>query len=414
MALALDELRGAAAGPDRLADAAHRAGAAGDEVTPGRDDARRVVADVAHVDELDALGGGDRGARSARAASAPRGRPSPARRRRRPPRRTGRRGPGTPRGRRRTRLRGGTPRGEQVVHALTLLRAMTSFRNAEDRGGPLLLATCAGCRARPCRRSGPLAVTGTTTLPLVYYQGVTSIPRATCTSTASSSGSTAPIPRFTRPVAPTTSIPPDVARERGLQPHRRHQLGPRARAAASCCRSSATSPAGRTAATRACTARSASPTPRTLQWRYYVKLDPAEIPKAMWNEVSPDGTLLWTSSGDDLLAYRTADISLANAAPAHAPIHSVRRLKGAVPPTGDHRRRRSSTGGCSWPARTARRSASTRSTWPPGRAARDRAHDRRRVGGARDAGQGRDAGLAVQPFTRSGSRRPTARTTRRW
>ncbi len=74
--------------------------------------------------------------------------------------------------------------------------------------------------------------------------------------------------------------------------------------------------------------------PGSLQWRYYVKLDPAEIPKAMWNEVSPDGSLLWTSSGNDLLAYRTADISRANAAPEHAPIHSVRRLRGAVPPSG--------------------------------------------------------------------------------
>ena len=58
VALALDELGGAAAGPDRLADAAQRAGAAADEVAPRRDDAGRVVADVAHVDELDALGGG--------------------------------------------------------------------------------------------------------------------------------------------------------------------------------------------------------------------------------------------------------------------------------------------------------------------------------------------------------------------
>src|SRR3954469_20537810 len=74
--------------------------------------------------------------------------------------------------------------------------------------------------------------------------------------------------------------------------------------------------------------------PGTLKWRYYVKLDPAEIPKAMWDEVSPDGTLLWTSSGNDLLAYRTADITPANAAPAHAPIRSVRRRRGAVPPSG--------------------------------------------------------------------------------
>jgi hypothetical protein len=74
--------------------------------------------------------------------------------------------------------------------------------------------------------------------------------------------------------------------------------------------------------------------PRTLGFRYYVKLDPSEIAKAMWVETSPDGELLWTSSGPDLLAYRAADVTAANAAPAAPPIHSVRRLAGAVPPSG--------------------------------------------------------------------------------
>ncbi len=74
--------------------------------------------------------------------------------------------------------------------------------------------------------------------------------------------------------------------------------------------------------------------PTTLAFRYYVKLDPAEIPKAMWVERSPDGSLLWTSSGNDLLAYRAADVSPANAAPGAAPIRAVRRLAGAVPPSG--------------------------------------------------------------------------------
>jgi hypothetical protein len=73
--------------------------------------------------------------------------------------------------------------------------------------------------------------------------------------------------------------------------------------------------------------------PATLAFRYYVKLDSTEIAKAMWVEASPDG-LLWTSSGDDLLAYRAADVSAANAAPTAPPIHSVRRLAGAVPPSG--------------------------------------------------------------------------------
>jgi hypothetical protein len=77
-----------------------------------------------------------------------------------------------------------------------------------------------------------------------------------------------------------------------------------------------------------------SANPDTLAFQYYVKLDPAEIPKAMWVEASPDGELLWTSSGPDLLAYRAADVNPANAAPGAAPIRAVQRLAGAVPPSG--------------------------------------------------------------------------------
>jgi hypothetical protein len=74
--------------------------------------------------------------------------------------------------------------------------------------------------------------------------------------------------------------------------------------------------------------------PATLDFRYYVKLDPAEIPKAMWAETSPDGSLIWTSSGSDLLAYRSAEVSQANRAPSGPLLEPVRRLVGAVPPTG--------------------------------------------------------------------------------
>lgn len=69
--------------------------------------------------------------------------------------------------------------------------------------------------------------------------------------------------------------------------------------------------------------------PRTLRWRYLVALDPAEIAKAMWAETSPDGRLVWTSSGADLLAYRADQIR-----PGAGPLRSVKRLPGAVPPTG--------------------------------------------------------------------------------
>jgi len=74
--------------------------------------------------------------------------------------------------------------------------------------------------------------------------------------------------------------------------------------------------------------------PSSLQWRYYVKLDPGYIAKAMWAEVSPDGELVWTSSGDDLLAYRTAAVKAAHRAPTGPLLKPVRRLRGAVPPTG--------------------------------------------------------------------------------
>jgi hypothetical protein len=67
-----------------------------------------------------------------------------------------------------------------------------------------------------------------------------------------------------------------------------------------------------------------------LHWRYYVKLDPAEIQKAQWVATGAGG-LAWTITRNDLLAYRLADINPANAAPGAAPIHSVRRLAGVIP-----------------------------------------------------------------------------------
>ena len=73
--------------------------------------------------------------------------------------------------------------------------------------------------------------------------------------------------------------------------------------------------------------------PRTLGWRYYVKLDPAYIKKAMWVEASPDGRWIWTSSGTSLLAYNTGDVSTGNAAPA-GPKLVPKRLTGVLPASG--------------------------------------------------------------------------------
>jgi hypothetical protein len=74
--------------------------------------------------------------------------------------------------------------------------------------------------------------------------------------------------------------------------------------------------------------------PVTLAWRFHVQLDPAEIAKAMWAAVSPDGTLMWTSSGADLLAYRTADVAPGRAASGAPPLRAVRRLSDVLPFAG--------------------------------------------------------------------------------
>ena len=76
--------------------------------------------------------------------------------------------------------------------------------------------------------------------------------------------------------------------------------------------------------------------PRTLEWRYYVKLDPAAIKKVMWAEVSPDGEELWTQQGQDLLVYDMDDIVAANASSPGQPgvVQPVRTYPGAVPPSG--------------------------------------------------------------------------------
>jgi hypothetical protein len=65
---------------------------------------------------------------------------------------------------------------------------------------------------------------------------------------------------------------------------------------------------------------------RTLQWRYHVQLD-RSIERVPWSEVSPDGKLLWTSGKRELLAFRTADITRANAAPDGRAIRPEKRLR---------------------------------------------------------------------------------------
>jgi hypothetical protein len=198
----------------------------------------------------------------------------------------------------------------------------------------LVLATCLAVAA-PARAADPgrWRVTGTTTLPLLYYQGVTVDPARNFYFDGIYVGLYRTTPGFTETGRTADVIPPEVHASEGYN-HIGDISWDRAEGGRVLLPLECYVPNGPNGGNPCLHGSIGVADPSTLQWRYYVKLDPAEIPKAMWNEASPDGTLVWTSSGGDLLAYRAADISLANAAPARAPIHSVRRLKGAVPPTG--------------------------------------------------------------------------------
>jgi hypothetical protein len=180
---------------------------------------------------------------------------------------------------------------------------------------------------------GRWSLSATTTLPLVYYQGVTT----DAVRNLYFDGVYVGLYRTTRAFAETGRnddvIPPDVHLREGYN-HVGDISWDRAEGGRILLPLECYVPGGPNGGNPCGHGSIGVAGPGSLQWRYSVKLDPAEIPKAMWNEASPDGSLLWTSSGDDLLAYRMADISRANAAPEHAPIHSVRRLRGAVPPSG--------------------------------------------------------------------------------
>ena len=199
----------------------------------------------------------------------------------------------------------------------------------------LLLAVITALAVAPATASakdpGRWIVTGATSVPNDYFQGLTSNPADTSVYfTGFFQGLWKTSQWLSRVSGVPVAIPPAVAASEGYNhigdPSWARGEGGRVILPLECY-----SPRlGNTCGTGAFGVAD----PRTLAWRYYVKLDPAEIPKAMWAEASPDGKLIWTSVGNDLLAYRTSDVSAGNASPAHAPIRAARRLRNAVPPSG--------------------------------------------------------------------------------
>jgi hypothetical protein len=183
------------------------------------------------------------------------------------------------------------------------------------------------------RDPGRWVLTGASSVPMDYWQGLTSSPDASnIFFIGPAQGLWQTDPKLVQTAALDKAIPTDLRHDVGYN----HIGDP----------TWLDGEGGRIVLPMECYDPSADPTntcgkgafgiadPDTMTWRYYVQLDPKFIPKAMWAETSPDGKLIWTSAGDDLIAYRASQVSAANAAPSGPQLKPTKRLKNAVPPSG--------------------------------------------------------------------------------
>ena len=229
-------------------------------------------------------------------------------------------------------------------------------------GIAVVLALIGCCAPAQAADPGRWAFTGTSSMPLYYYQGVTADPAGRLYFDGIDFGLYRTDAQLREQARNDDVIPPAVTATEGY-----NHIGDISWDAAERGRiilplECYYPPVGNTCGTGSFGVAD----PETLRWRYYVKLDPAFIAKAMWAELSPDGTTIWTSSGSDLLGYRAKDVKPSHAAPAGPRIKPSMRLRGAVPPPAS-RARPSMAAGCSSPVRTATASRSGRSTSPPAR-----------------------------------------------
>lgn len=178
---------------------------------------------------------------------------------------------------------------------------------------------------------GRWLLTGASSVPVSYWQGLTSTPdESTLFFTGFAEGLWQTTPSLRQTAGVANAIPPAVKQADGYNhigdPSWNPAEGGRVLLPLECFVPGVGNTCG--------TGSFGVADPSTLGFRYYVKLDPTQIKKAMWAETSPDGSLIWTSSGDDLLAYRSNQVTAANAAPSGPLLQPVRRLVGAVPPSG--------------------------------------------------------------------------------
>ena len=197
-------------------------------------------------------------------------------------------------------------------------------------GIAVVLALIGCCAPAQAADPGRWAFTGTSSMPLYYYQGVTADPAGRLYFDGIDFGLYRTDAQLREQARNDDVIPPAVTATEGY-----NHIGDISWDAAERGRiilplECYYPPVGNTCGTGSFGVAN----PETLRWRYYVKLDPAFIAKAMWAELSPDGTTIWTSSGGDLLGYRAKDVKPSHAAPAGPRIKPSVRLRGAVPPTG--------------------------------------------------------------------------------
>jgi hypothetical protein len=192
----------------------------------------------------------------------------------------------------------------------------------------IALGVAPGARAQD---PGEWLLTGASSVPTSYWQGLTSTPdESTVFFTGFAEGLWQTTPGLLQTAGVAHAIPPEVEEAEGYNHIGDPTWSPADGGSVILPLECFVPGVGNTCGTGSFGVAD----PATLAFRYYVKLDPAEIKKAMWAETSPDGSLIWTSDGDDLLAYRTSDVTEANAAPAGPLLEPARRLVGAVPPTG--------------------------------------------------------------------------------
>jgi hypothetical protein len=195
----------------------------------------------------------------------------------------------------------------------------------------LALAAAVGAPTADARDPGRWKLTEARNVPAAYSQGLT--PVGTSRFAFSSNGAlfAAPVRTLRESRANSAIFPPDVAAAERYD-HIGDLTSDRAEGGRLLLPLECYRAGGPNRGNHCGTGSIAVASPTTLAWRYYVKLDPRDIKKAMWAEATPDGRSLWTQAGSTLLRYDLREIRRANAAPAGKVLRPVKRLEGALPP----------------------------------------------------------------------------------